>query len=117
MLKEGKTTKEIHDSRRRVFKSQRMKHDSEEGGIKWSPDNHSFEKDKIMTTVTEHFRDAYGIELVCNFAANAQYNFCLSLINELYLTCIILKGYQSAHCISRKKHRMATTSICLPIMC
>eukprot|EP00956_Cyclotella_meneghiniana_P011659 scaffold16413_cov52-Cyclotella_meneghiniana.AAC.3 len=68
MLKQGKTTDEIKDYRRRVVKSQGLKSDAKEVDekgdcIKWSPYDHSFEKGEMITTVSEHFRDAYDIEL------------------------------------------------------
>ena len=84
MLKQGKTTEEIKDFRRRVVKSQRLKSDAKEVDgkgdcIKWSPYDHSFEKGEMITTMSEHFRDAYDIELVCDFASDIQHYLYLYL--------------------------------------
>lgn len=65
MLKRGKSNEEVHESRRRVFLNQHIMNNKEVNKrIEWSPDNISFLKGDIETTVTEHYRDAYGIQLV-----------------------------------------------------
>ena len=71
MLKRGKSDREVEESRRRVFLNQRMLNDKERNRrIEWSPDNITFLKGDVETTVTQHYRDAYGIQLVryCYFS-------------------------------------------------
>ena len=66
MLKKGKSTSEIKESRRRVVLNQMVKVDKDHTNAKimWSPRDHEFLKDGKMTTVFEHYRDTYGIQLV-----------------------------------------------------
>ena len=74
MLKRGKTVADVNDSRRRVFMNQSLKPDPDtKEKIKWSPDAHSFLKGEIMTTVTEHYRDSYGISLVSDLTVGRMY--------------------------------------------
>jgi hypothetical protein len=65
MLARGKTIKDIEGSRRRVFLNQSVKMDPDsKSKIKWSPNDHTFQKDGVETTVTQHYLDTYGIQLV-----------------------------------------------------
>lgn len=85
MLKRGKTVADVNDSRRRVFMNQSMKPDQDtKEKIKWSPNAHSFLKGEITTTVTEHYRDSYGINLVSDLTLLTENLF------ESYLTVLLL---------------------------
>lgn len=67
MLKRGMTNEQVQDSRKRVFLNRSLVEDKGSDGakIKGSPNDHSFQ-DKFgnNVTVTEYFRNTYGIELV-----------------------------------------------------
>jgi hypothetical protein len=69
-------------SPRRVFLNQTLQGKRGER-IKWSPNDHSFEKDGVEITVTQHYLDAYGIELVCELLSPF-FSFKISYISLTY---------------------------------
>lgn len=66
MRARGKSQSEIEESRRKVFLNQSLKRDKDTNNskIKWSPDHHSFQKGDVEVTVTKHYLESYGIQLV-----------------------------------------------------
>lgn len=83
----GKTTQEIQASRRRVWLNQYIKtstDDESEAKILWSPDDHSFFKGDVETTVTKHYSDSYDIELVSVKLS------CLLLLGQRYILIRIM---------------------------